>query len=241
MKRLATASFILVLLTSASFAGAPLNGDYQSTDLGGSLYLGRYTESWDASSDALSPGTTLNAESWDGSVLASQWHYWCSTSETNASLLTDNVNASGNGNRTYMKTFVGGYISLSGSGPWANGDAEYLGTIDTYTEFETITYTNWVPVAAITNVQAIAYFDDYPGTCMSFYIGNGTLITSTDLGEAIPADYPALLDAGCSATRTAGAAWDFTSITLSIVDCAVGTEELSWGNYQIDAQRLITQ
>jgi hypothetical protein len=229
MKRLATVLMLLLLFTGTGYAAAPLNGDYQSSDLGGPLLLGRYTEAWDGSGSALSPWTTLNAESWDGAALGTQWRYWCSTSETDGVLLTDNVNASGNGNRTYMKTFVGGYIWLSGSGPWANGDPEYTGYIDTYTEFETITYTNWVPIAAITNVQAIAYFDNYPGTCMSFYIGNGTLIASTDLGQAIPADYPALLDAGCNATRTEGAAWDFCSLTLSIVDCAVGTEESSWG------------
>jgi hypothetical protein len=229
MKRLVTVVSLLVLFTGTSFAGAPLNGDYQSTDLGGPLFLGRYSEGWDSGNSALTPGTTLNAQSWDGMTLGNQWHYWCSTTETTPVLLVNNVNASGNGNRTYMKTFVGGYIWLSGSGPWANGDVDYPGHIDSYTEFETITYSNWVEIAAVTNVQAIAYFDNYPGTCMSFYIGNGTLIASTDLGETIPANYPGLLDPGCSATRVHGAAWDFTSITLSIVDCAVGTEESTWG------------
>jgi len=145
-------------------------------------------------------------------------------------LLTDAVNPStGNGNRTYMKSFVGGYIWLSGSGPWANGDAEYTGYIDSYTEFETIQYTNWVPVAAVTSIQAVAYFDGYAQSCMSFYIGNGHQIASTDLGETIPADYPDFLDPACNATYVDGAAWDFHEVTLSIVDCAVGTEESSWG------------
>ena len=229
MKRLATVVMLLVLFTATSYAAAPLNGDYQSTDLGGPLLLGRYSEGWAAGGGALVPGTTLNAQSWDGATLGTQWHYWCSTEETPAVLLIDNVNASGNGNRTYMKTFVGGYIWLSGSGPWANGDAEYTGYIDTYTEFETVTYTGWTPVAMVTNVQAIAYFDDYPGTCMSFYIGNGTLVASTALGHTLPADYPGLLDPACNATYVDGAAWNFTSITLSIVDCAVGTEESTWG------------
>ena len=229
MKRLGTVLLLLVLFTGTSFAAAPLNGEYQSSDLGGSLLLGRYSEAWDVDGSALSAGTTLNSESWDGSTLGTQWHYWCSTSESDAVLLTDNVNTSGNGTRTYMKTFTGGYIWLSGTGPGADGDTEDNGNIDSYTEFETITYTDWVPVAAVTNVQAIAYFDAYPGTCMSFYIGNGIFVASTDLGDAIPANYPALLDAGCNPTRMYGAAWDFISITLSIVDCAVGTEESSWG------------
>lgn len=219
----------LALLPAGLLAGPPLNGDYDSQDIGGPLYVGRYTEGWDAGGGALLAGSTLNAESWDGSMLGTQWRYWCSTESGDAVLLVDNVNASGNGNRTYMKTFEGGYIWLSGSGPWANGDPDYFGVIDNYTEFETITYSNWVAIAAVTNVQAVAHFNDYPQLCMSFYIGNGTRVATTANGETIPAGYPDLLDPDCNATRVDGAAWDFTSVTLSIVDCAVGTEEATWG------------
>lgn len=221
----------LVLLPAGLLAGPPLNGDYNSTDIGGPLYVGRYTEGWDPTGGALSAGTTLNAESWNGSALGTQWRYWCSTESGPAVLLVNTVNPStGNGNRTYMKNFDGGYIWLSGTGPWANGDPDYFGVIDNYTEFETITYTNWVPIAAVTNVQAIAYFNDYPQLCMSFYIGNGTRVATTALGQTIPVNYPGLLDPDCDATRVDGAAWDFTAVTLSIVDCAaVGTKEATWG------------
>lgn len=219
----------LALLPAGLLAGPPLNGDYDSQDIGGPLYVGRYTEAWDAGGGAIQAGTTLNAESWDGSMLGTQWRYWCATEAGSAVLLVNNVNSSGNGNRTYMKTFDGGYIWLSGTGPWANGDPDYFGVIDSYTEFETITYTSWVPIAAVTNVQAVAHFNDYPQLCMSFYIGNGTRVATTEIGESLLADYPDLLDPGCNATRTYGADWDFTSVTLSIVDCAVGTEEATWG------------
>lgn len=219
----------LLLLPAVAQADAPLSGDYQSTDLGGPVHVGRYTEAWDAGGGAMSSGTVLNAESWDGAALGSQWRYWCATEASDAVLLSDFVNASGNGNRTYMKTFDGGFIWLAGDGPWANGDPDYYGVIDNYVEYETVTYSGWVPVAAVTNVQAVAHFNDYPQQCMSFYIGNGTRIATTDLGETLPADYPGLLDTGCNATRVDGAAWDFTSVTLSIVDCAVGTEDSSWG------------
>ena len=230
MKRSAIViALCLMLLAGTSLAGPPLNGAYDSTDLGGVVYLGRYTEGWDGGGGALADGTTLNAESWDGMTLGTQWRYWCATEMSDAMLLTNTVNAEGNGNRTYMKTFIGGYIWLSGTGPWANGDPDYPGVIDSYIEFETITYVNWVPVAAVTNVQATAHFDNYPSQCMTFYIGNGTRVATTDLGETLPANYPDLLDPTCSATRTDGAAWDFTSITLSITSCEVGVEESSWG------------
>lgn len=217
------------MMSGAVFAAAPINGDYQSTDLGGPVLLGRYTEAWDAGGSATMSGTTLNAESWDGMTLGTQWRYWCATESSDAVLLVNNVNSSGNGNRTYMKTFSGGYIWLSGSGPWANGDPDYPGTIDSYTEFETIMYTNWVPIAAVTNVQAIAHFDNYPEQCMTWAIGNGSRAASTEVGDPIPSNYPDLLDPMCEATRSEGAFWNMFTMTLSISGCAVSAEESTWG------------
>ncbi len=231
MKRSAIASvaLLILLLAEASYAGAPLSGAYQSTDLGGPVYVGRYTEGWTTGGGALQAGTTLNAESWDGLALASQWRYSCSTEGANAVMLVNTVNANGNGSRTYMKTFNGGNIWLSGLGPWANGDPSYPGTITSYVEFETITYANWVPIAAITNIQALAKFDAYPGSCMTFYIGNGSRISTTDLGQPAPANYPGFLDPNCNPTYTLGACWDFFTVTLTINDCALGTERSTWG------------
>jgi hypothetical protein len=222
-------ALVVLLVAGTSFAGPPLDGNYQSTDLGGPVNIGHYTEGWDASGAAVETGTTLNAESWDGMNLGTQWRYWCGTLMSDGAVLTDNVDANGNGNRTYMKTFVGGYIWLSGAGPWANGDADYPGTIDTYVEFETVTYEEFVAVAAVTNVQATAHFDNYTDACMTFYIGNGSLVASTDLGDAIPANYPDLLDTSCDATRTHGAAWDFFTVTLSIAGCTTPVNETTWG------------
>ena len=231
MKRsgIAVISLLALLVAGTSLAGPPLDGNYQSTDLGGPVYTGRYTEAWDPGDAAILSGTTLNAESWDGTNLGTQWRYWCGSLIADGVLIVDNVDANGNGNRTYQKIFVGGYIWLSGSGPWANGDPDYPGFIDTYVEFETITYDQWVPVAAVTNVQSSAHFDAYTDNCMTFYIGNGSQAASTDLGDPVPADYPDLLDMNCGATRTDGAFWDFFSITLSITGCATPVHETSWG------------
>ncbi len=234
MKRTAlalVASLAVMLVAGASFADHPLNGVYKSTDLGGVVNVGRYTESWDAGGGALLPGTTLNAESWDGTALGTMWKYWCSTQITPPILLTNTVDVNGNGQKTYMKTFVGGYLWLSGTGPWANGDPDYPGVIDTYYEFETIQYQNWQVVAAVTNVQATAHFNNYPTTCMTFYVGNGSEVGSTDLGGVKPATYPGLLDAGtCLDTRTLGAWWDFFTLTLTISGCTTPTEDATWGS-----------
>ncbi len=222
--------FALTLFAGASFAGPPLNGDYDSDDIGGPTNVGRYTESFVAPNGSLLAGTTLNAESWDGMNLGLQWRYYCSTQFVDPILLIDTVNSSGNGNRTYQKTFVGGYIWLSGAGPWGNGDAEYAGPIDTYYEFETIQYTNWVRTHAVTNIQATAHFDNYPTTCMVFSVGNGLEIGSTDFGDVKPATYPDLLQEGtCAPVMTMGGWWDFFTLTLSITDCTVPTQDTTWG------------
>jgi hypothetical protein len=235
MKRIAPAFLVLLSLVIAgtAVAGPPLDGVYDSTDLGGSVLLGRYSEAWDAGGSAVDIGTTLNAESWDGTNLATQWRYWCATIATTPIILTDNVDANGNGTRTYQKTFVGGFIWLSGSGPWANGDPDYPGVIDTYDEFETVTYQNFVPVGAVTNVQASAHFDNYPEQCMTFYIANGSEVGSTDLGDTKPADYPDFLATDCSPTRVYGAWWDLLTLTLTISGCNVPVEETTWGGIKV--------
>lgn len=219
-----------MLLAGGVFAGAPLPGAYDSVDLGGPVQIGRYTEGFDAGGGALEAGTVLHAASFDGvSVLAAQWRYWCATEVADGVLLISTVDGSGNGNETYMKTFVGGYIWLSGTGPWANGDPDYPGTINSYVEFETITYQSWVPIAAVTNVQASASFDAYPDDCLTFYIGNGVRVADTNLGQTIPPNYPGLLDTSCNATRTNGAAWDFDAITLTVTGCTTPVKEATWG------------
>lgn len=232
MKRSIIGVITLLALTLAgsSVAGPPLDGSYQSTDLGGSVLLGRYSESFTAAGGGLLPGVTFNSQSWNGTTLGTQWKYHCGTL-VSAVLLVNNVNpTTGNGNRTYMKTFVGGYVWLSGTGPWANGDPDYPGIIDTYVEFETIQYTAWNPVAAVTNLQATAHFDNYPTSCMNFGIGNGSLVGTTDWGNTKPSTYPALLQQStCDPVMTLGAWWNMMTITLTIQGCASPTENATWG------------
>jgi len=230
MKRSGIAFLLLaLLLAGTSLAGPPLQGAYKSVDYGGVVYLGRYSEGWDAGGSAVQAGTTLNAQSWSGTVLGTQWKYWCATESMDGFIWIDNVDANGNGNRVYLKSFAGGYIWLSGSGPWANGDPDYPGVITSYNETETVTYQNWVPIAANTSVNATARFDGYDA-CLGFTIGNGARVGTTDLGNVKPADYPDFMDPGCGiGNRTLGAWWDFHDITLSITGCVVPVEDATWG------------
>ena len=228
MPRTLITILLSALLASAAFAGAPLSGTYDSDDLGGSISTGRYSEGWVAGGGALLPGTTMNAQSWDGSVLGAEWSYSCGIEQSAPILLTNTVNANGTGNRTYMKTFVGGEIWLSGAGPWGNGDAFYSGPILSYTEFETIQYVNNVQVHAVTNVQATARFDGYPDECVAFSVSNGLRIGSTALGNPVPVNYPAFLTGSCAPGATGGAWWDMFQMSLYIQGCSVSNEDVNW-------------
>lgn len=235
MRHLATLLLLVVavgVLAASAFAAAPLPGSYQSTDLGGPISTGRYTEGWDAGGGgALHTGATMNCSSWNGTALGTEWRYTCGTATGPAALIFSTMDGNGNGNRTYLVNYAGGTLWLSGTGPWANGDAQYAGHFDSYAEYETIQYVNWVPVAAVTNVQNTAHFDDYPLTCMSFSISNGTRVGTTDLGGVKPANYPDFLDLDCDPTRTLGAWWNMTALTISINSgCVVPVQHSTWGS-----------
>jgi hypothetical protein len=224
-----TLSVLVILCPALALAGAPLTGSWNSTDLGGIVPVGRYTEGWANDGGALLAGTVFNAASWDGVTLGDSWAYSCAVEANNAVLISDTVSGTGFGNRTWMKTFAGGTIWLSGAGPWANGDAEYVGSIIEYVEYETITYVAFNAIAARTNVSATASIDGYDSVCLGFTVGNGAKVSDTASGPA-PANYPALLTATCSPTAPNGAFWNLAQMTLYIANCSVATEEHSWGS-----------
>ena len=54
---------------------------------------------------------------------------------------------------------------------------------------------------------------------------------STDLGNVMPAGYPAMLAPTCAPTRTLGAWWNFTSITITLVpECSTPAKPSTWGS-----------
>lgn len=233
MRTLLALMMVLVLTAGAVVAGPPVNGTYQSTDLGGTIPLGRYSESWSMPGGWLMMGNVSHAESWDGMNLGTVWRYYCPML-TMSTLLVDNVDGNGNGNRTYMKTYTGGFVWLSGTGPWANGDPQYTGPITAYTEFETVQFVNFARLAAVSNVQATAQFDGYD-SCMNFAVGNMADVNNTDVMMK-PMDYPAFLATDCNPTATMGSWWDMFTLTLTITGCTVETEESTWGEIKAKYQ-----
>jgi len=56
-------------------------------------------------------------------------------------------------------------------------------------------------------------------------------VGTTDLGNVMPPNYPALIDPACNPARTLGAWWDFFSISISLTpDCATPAKPSTWGS-----------
>jgi hypothetical protein len=221
--------FLAVLSFAASLsAGPPQDGTYKSTDLGGSVLPGRYSESWTMPGGMLQMGNVINKMSWDGAVLGTQWRMYC-PELSNAMLLLDTVDGNGNGQRTYKVWWTGGYCELDGGGPWGGGDPVYICPYDNYVTITTITYQNWEPVTVVSNAQGDGTFQGYSGSCMVFSISNMAEIGNTD-SMTKPADFPGFLEPGtCTSGRMFGSWGDVTAITITITGCSVPSDEPSWG------------
>jgi hypothetical protein len=213
-------TIVLVVGAASVIAGPPANGTYKSSL--GQFDEGREGTSW-AGGGFLSVGNVLHLESWDGSALGGDWKIVCPIAV--AVILIDDSVIGGNGHRTYMITYAGGYIELGGAGPWAGGDASYSGAINNYAEFRTIQYVGGVKVGSDSDHSVDAQLNGYTQTCVTWGIGNGVW-----LGEgALPADHPAYLDPNCGAWGGPGHWGDIRDLTITIQGCAVATEEATWG------------
>ncbi len=227
----AVIAFLLaVMVTVPALAGPPANGTYTSTDIGGTMLPGRYSELWFGGK--LSVDNTLNEQSWDGATLGAQWHWYCPWISAAPVLLYDNVNASGDGIKIWRATYVGGYCWLDGAGPWAGGDAFYMADITMWTTIITETYAGFVEVGSVRSQNATATFTNYNAECMALQISNAEKIGDTT-GGPLAANYPNFWDwHTCSDVGTAGPGeWgDVDSITFSITDCqSVSVQEKTWG------------
>ncbi len=217
-----------VMIAVPVLAGPPADGTYKSTDIGGTMLPGRYSESWFPTK--LSVNNTLNEQSWNG-VLGTQWHWYCPWVATPASLQLSTVDANGNGIKVWKVEYAGGFCWLDGMGPWAGGDASYLADVMNWTAIITETYSNFVEVGTVRTHAASAQFQNYPQACMALNIENTEKIGDTD-HRPLDAGYPNFWDwTSCSDIGPAGPGeWGTVdSITFTIQGCTVATQQKSWG------------
>lgn len=213
---------LVVLVSLAATAQAvPVAGIYNSVDLGGSLLLGRASQSWLAALNAnQGAGDVYNSQSWDGSLLGTQWSFSCGV-QLGQQAIQDN-RVSGTGTVVFTNVFQGGVFYLN-PGPWGSGTGT-LGPAPT-TSVVTVQYVAGNPVASVVNINSSGKFDG-SDCVLSFTIANANGLGDTD-ALAFPANFPALLDTACNPARQFGSWGEVRTITLGI-SCPVSVESSPW-------------
>jgi len=219
--------FLIIVVAVPVLAQPPVDGIYQTTDLGGLMLEGRYSESWIAG-NAFAAGNTMNEESWDGATLGTQWRFSCA-SVVSVQLIGNTVNAAGDGSKFWKVTYTGGVLWLDGAGPWGGGAPDYMATVDTWTAIVTEQYAAFVLVGSIRNVGVEATFVGYGPMCLSIHSKNTEKIGEAGSG-GVAADYPSFLDILCTSVAGAGE-WGVVNQMSFLVDgCqTVPVQETSWG------------
>lgn len=222
---------LCIVIGVPAFAQAPVNGTYTSTDIGGTMLPGRYSESW-LGGGRLAVDNTLNEQSWNG-TLGTQWHWYCPWITVPPVLLLSTVNGAGNGQKIWRVTYTGGYCWLDGGGPWGGGDPFYTANINTWVAIVTETYAAFQEVGTVRNHNATATFNGYNNECMNLAISNLEKLGDTAKTGPLPAGFPDFWSwFACNNIGTAGPGeWgDVDSITFTVTGCeTVGVEEKSWG------------
>lgn len=216
------AVLLSLMVAVPALAGPPADGTYKSTDLGGTMLTGFYSETWNGGK--MSVGNTVNEESSDGI----QWKWYCAYVAAPPVLLYNGVNGAGNGQKIWQVTYTSGMAELDGGGPWAGGDLLYTAVVDTWIATVTEQYSAFVEVGTVKTVNATASFVGYPEVCIVLALSN---LEKHGDGPTHPGgSYPVFLDGGsCTPTNGPGEWGEVDDITYSILGCTVGTEETSWG------------
>jgi len=206
-------------------AGPPAAGTYKSSAPWSQFDEGREASSWPGANTFLSTGNVLHAESWDGVGFGTDWKVLCPV-VSSVNLILD-LTFSGTGQKIYLIEYTGGYLHLGGTGPWAGGDANYVGLIQSYYETRTIQYVSGNMVGSVSDHSVAAQIQGYAQSCVAWGIGNGVWLGNSPTAK--PANYPSWNDANCNANQNDGHWGDIRDLTVSVTGCAVSTQQSSWG------------
>jgi hypothetical protein len=225
-KAIVAFAFVACLAASPVLAGAPANGYFFSD--AEQVLEGRFSEAWIGGGQG-QIGNTVEALSWNGSALGTQWGVFCPVLNEPPELIENTIDGNGNGHLTWRSTYRGGTFWLTGAGDWAGGDPFYTGIVYDYVHTTTMHYLSGQMVGYDTNAQFKGLFDYYE-SCIMLTIANATL---AGMNGIPPSDYPGLKDGGgggcVDATGCIGEWGNVHSITLIISNCGLATEETTWG------------
>jgi len=171
-------------------------------------------------------GNDVNSQSWDGSVLGSQWIVFGMAIDYDGGVLVDSdIDENGNGWEDWLINYEGGEFWFSKDHSWGDGISDLHGLVDMYHSFVTVTYVDGYLVGQTANISWNGRFLDCPemNDCVvNFVIANSILIWRSDWGLPRPANYPGML---CS--EGLGELHDMCCITMSL-DCAIATKLITW-------------
>jgi hypothetical protein len=223
-KLLLIGSMMVLVALPVLVSAGPVNGIYNSTDMGGQLLTGR-ASTWRPGVNSGLPHV-LHLQSWNGN-LGTQWDISCPTETTNFTVQDNRVG--GVGTIVYTSTFQGGTFTFyAGGWPWGDG----TGTLGTTTMVTTVQYILIggvsTPVASVVNGNSAGLF--VGGCTLVFAIANGSGVGETPYASK-PATYPTFLDGTCALAPVGqqyGTWGNVITITM-MINCPVGTEESTWG------------
>ncbi len=185
--RLTAMAFFCLLAAVGAQAGAPVQGTYYSYDMpGGSFNTGRFSESWAGPGRHGAIGNTVNAQSWNGTALGTEWKLWCPSIQTPPVLVADTRDGNGTGDVTWRTVYSGGHFFLGEPGPW--GDEDYNGDLANFIVTTTYQFVFGDLLGIRSNVVSWGQIDGYTD-CMEYEINNAAFFGTTDMGP-LPADYP---------------------------------------------------
>jgi hypothetical protein len=218
-----------MIAASTAVAGPPQTGTYLSNDMGGTMLPGRFSESWVTNPPGQGQiGNTVNALSWDGTTLATEWKVWCPSIAAAPTLVSDTRDGNGTGDVTYHTDYIGGYFWLSMNGPWGDGSEDYTGVLMSFRIVATYQFVFGSLLGIRSNVTMVGDFDGYDD-CMEYAINNAAFLGMSP--SPLPAGFPPFLDTSCnSGTVTVGGWGSASDIALKILGtCTIRTQETTWG------------
>jgi len=226
--RLTAMALFCLLAAFGAQAGAPVQGTYYSFDYpGGSFNPGHFSESWAGPGRDGQIGNTVNAQSWNGTALGTEWMLWCPSIQTPPVLVADTRDGNGTGDVTWRTVYSGGHFFLGEPGPW--GDEDYNGDLANFIVTATYQFVFGQLLGIRSNVVSWGQIDGYTD-CMEYTINNAAFFGTTDMGP-LPADYPPFLDEYCNTGVWSRGGWgSVTEIAIRIKgECGIGVQPSTWG------------